>query len=45
MIDPAGYRYWWGVLRRAEAAEAPLPDDARAAFFPVAPLSNPRISR
>ena len=28
-----------------EAAAAPLPDDARAAFFPVAPLSNPRTSR
>ena len=45
MLDHAGYRYWWSVLRRAEAAAAPLPDDARAAFFPVAPLSNPRTSR
>ncbi len=45
MLERAGYRYWWGVLRRAEAAATPLPDDARAAFFPVAPHSNSRKSR
>ncbi len=45
MLEHAGYRYWWSVLRRAEATGAPLPDDARAAFFAVVPPSNPRTSR
>ena len=32
-LDRSAYRYWWGVLRRARAAGAELPADARAAFF------------
>jgi len=31
--DRASYRYWWGVLRRAHAAGAELPAEARRAFF------------
>jgi citrate lyase subunit beta/citryl-CoA lyase len=31
--DRASYRHWWGLLRRAHAAGAALPDDARRAFF------------
>ena len=31
--DRASYRYHWGLLERAQATGAPLPDAARAAFF------------
>jgi citrate lyase subunit beta/citryl-CoA lyase len=31
--DRASYRYHWGLLERAHATGAPLPDAARAAFF------------
>ena len=31
--DRASYRYWWGVLRRARVAGAPIPEEARRAFF------------
>lgn len=31
--DRASYRYWWSLLRRAEAAGAPIPDEAARAFF------------
>ena len=31
--DRASYRYHWGLLERAHATGAPVPDTARAAFF------------
>lgn len=31
--DRASYRYFWEVLRNGDASGAPLPDEARAAFF------------
>ena len=31
--DRGSYRYWWGLLRRAHAAGAALPDEAKSAFF------------
>ncbi|MCU0869336.1 MAG: aldolase/citrate lyase family protein [Burkholderiales bacterium] len=36
MQDRASYRHWWGVLRRAHAGGAALPDVARSTFFPTA---------
>ena len=32
--DRASFRYYWALLRRAEATGCPMPDQALGAFFP-----------
>ncbi|MDA8259647.1 MAG: aldolase/citrate lyase family protein [Betaproteobacteria bacterium] len=38
--DRASYRYYWELLRRAQATGAPLPAEARHRFFPTATAST-----
>lgn len=38
--DRASYRYYWELLRRAQATGAPLPTEARHRFFPTTTAST-----